>query len=55
MFVEIFLLQGSSEYFTEYKWVDSFKSNTFVPTHDQAAPVAGLSSLELGAESGYLS
>ncbi|XP_052106918.1 nuclear protein MDM1-like isoform X2 [Mytilus californianus] len=42
---------GTSEYDTEYKWLDSFKSNRFVPTPEQDAPVAGLSSAELGFES----
>ncbi|XP_063437267.1 nuclear protein MDM1-like isoform X1 [Mytilus trossulus] len=43
--------KGTSEYVKEYKWLDSFKSNRFVPTPEQDAPVAGLSSAELGFES----
>lgn len=43
--------QGKSEYDAEYKWLNSFKSNQFIPSPEQAAPVAGLSSAELGIES----
>ena len=43
-----YFFKGTSEYDMEYRWIDSFKSCSFKPTFEQAAPVAGLESIEQG-------